>query len=298
MTVLRLTLCGALLLWLAGCASTPSGGDNYKNGGSPLANNVDLSSIPPAVPHPEPISKYGNPDSYTVFGKTYYPLSSARGFTQTGVASWYGRDFHGKRTSSGEPYDMYRMTAAHKTLPLPTYVRVTNLDNGRQTIVRVNDRGPFHGHRIIDLSYVAALKLGIVRNGSARVRIATVTAADANPNSQPRRARPRVTPVADRSAPTARATPAVARPSPTVDAASPAVGGYLQVGAFARAANARKLRRRLQAMGMTRIEIQPPRDANNALYRVRAGPFDSIHARQTTRSRIMSMGLPTIVIDP
>ncbi|MEM7468811.1 MAG: septal ring lytic transglycosylase RlpA family protein [Pseudomonadota bacterium] len=126
------------------------------------------------VPKKEPLSKYGNPESYVVFGKRYYTLKSAAGFKERGIASWYGKKFHGRKTSSGEVYDMYKMTAAHKNLPLPTYVEVRNLDSNKVITVRVNDRGPFHAGRIIDLSYAAAQKLGIVANGTGRVEIRVV----------------------------------------------------------------------------------------------------------------------------
>jgi rare lipoprotein A len=128
-------------------------------------------SIPDAVPRVEPRSRYGNPPYYDVFGKRYYVLSSGSGYVERGVASWYGPGFHKLRTSTGEPYDMYGMTAAHKTLPLPAYVRVTNLQNGRSVVVRVNDRGPFVGNRIIDLSYTAAAKLDMLRDGTAMVEV-------------------------------------------------------------------------------------------------------------------------------
>ena len=134
-------------------------------------SGVEQSSIRGPVPKAEPRSRYGNPRSYVVNGKQYFTLSSARGFVQRGIASWYGTKFHGRRTSSGETYDMYKMTAAHKTLPLPTYVSVRNLATGGEIVVRVNDRGPFHGDRIIDLSYAAATKLGIARLGTGRVEV-------------------------------------------------------------------------------------------------------------------------------
>ncbi len=136
---------------------------------------VDVSHVPDAVPRNAPYSRYGNPDSYTVRGITYHVLKDGRGYRERGLASWYGLKFHGKRTSSGEPYDMYAMTAAHKTLPLPTWVRVTNLDNGKSVVVKVNDRGPFHAGRIIDLSYAAASKLGMLGHGTAPVEVVTVT---------------------------------------------------------------------------------------------------------------------------
>ena len=120
------------------------------------------------------MAKTGNPDSYVVFGKRYYPINSSKNFVETGIASWYGTKFHGRKTSSGEPYSMYKMTAAHKTLPLPTYVEVTNLENGKKVIVKVNDRGPFHEDRIIDLSYAAAMKLGYGDKGTAKVKVRAI----------------------------------------------------------------------------------------------------------------------------
>lgn len=133
--------------------------------------DVDLDAIPDAVPRDEPRSRYGNRDEYEVFGRTYRTLASAEGYVEEGVASWYGEEFHGRSTSSGEPYDMYAMTAAHRSLPLPSYVEITNLDNGRTVVVRVNDRGPFHGDRLIDVSYAAAHRLRMIGPGTARVRV-------------------------------------------------------------------------------------------------------------------------------
>ena len=131
----------------------------------------DLGQLPDPVPFSEPKSATGNPPSYRVFGKTYHTLDSAAGYRATGLASWYGRKFHGRRTSSGETFDTLKLTAAHPTLPIPSFVEITNLENGRRMVVRVNDRGPFHGGRIIDLSYAAAFKLGFADAGTARVRV-------------------------------------------------------------------------------------------------------------------------------
>jgi len=131
----------------------------------------DIASIPDAVPRQEVKTRYGNPESYVEFGVRYRVMETSDGYEEEGIASWYGPGFHGRRTSSGETYDQYAMTAAHTVLPLPTYVEVTNLDNGRTVVVKVNDRGPFHGGRIIDLSYAAAIKLGVVGPGTARVRV-------------------------------------------------------------------------------------------------------------------------------
>ena len=142
------------------------------------SRHVDVSDVQNAIPKDEPRSRGGNPESYVVNGKRYYVRDTAQGYKERGIASWYGYKFHGNKTSNGEVYDMYSMTAAHKTLPLPSYVRVTNLDNGRSIIVRVNDRGPFAKGRIIDLSYVAARKLDIVKNGTGRVEVEAITGAD------------------------------------------------------------------------------------------------------------------------
>ncbi len=132
------------------------------------------------TPHKLKLSRYGNPKSYEVFGVDYYLLPSNQNYTERGVASWYGDKFHGKRTSSGEPYNMYAMTAAHKTLPIPVYAQVTNLENGRKVIVKINDRGPFVKNRIIDLSYAAAIKLGVVAKGTARVEVTTIIPSSTN----------------------------------------------------------------------------------------------------------------------
>jgi rare lipoprotein A len=145
--------------------------------GPPSDFTAHPDDIRNAVPANEPLSRYGNPESYTVMGKTYQVMKSSHDFVQSGDASWYGTKFHGKKTSSGEPYDMYAMTAAHKSLPLPTYVEVTNKRNGRTAIVKVNDRGPFHPGRIIDLSYAAAQKLGVAGSGTAPVEIRAINTA-------------------------------------------------------------------------------------------------------------------------
>lgn len=138
---------------------------------SPAAGAPNPASVPDAVPRAEPLIRSANPPEYTVRGHTYHVLKSAKGYVAVGIASWYGPDFQGRLTTSGEPYDMYQMTAAHKTLPIPSYVEVTNLANGKKVVVRVNDRGPFVKNRLIDLSYMAALKLGIVGPGTAKVRV-------------------------------------------------------------------------------------------------------------------------------
>ena len=167
----------AILLQACGGSSGNSGvskGGSYGYGDGPPPRDVDVSNLPDAVPKVELIRKAGNKSPYTVFGKTYQVLPSNKGYRERGVASWYGKKFHGRKTSNGETYDMYTMTAAHKSLTIPSYVEVTNLDNGRTVIVRVNDRGPFHGGRIIDLSYAAAKKLDYSAKGVANVEVVAI----------------------------------------------------------------------------------------------------------------------------
>src|SRR3954453_24049511 len=160
----------AFVFLLAACSSTPRSGGYYKDDGPDTNPPANLASIPDAVPRAEPLHKYAN-RPYEVFGKKYVPLASVQPFSQRGTASWYGKKFHGQKTSSGELYDMYKMTAAHPTLPIPSYARVTNVTNGKQVIVRVNNRGPFHSGRIIDLSYTKALKLGYLGKGSSELEV-------------------------------------------------------------------------------------------------------------------------------
>ncbi len=195
---MRLAVVAALLA-VSGCASvsrtetppppasspasppaTPGKGAYYKDDGPGANPPPNLAAIPDAVPRTEPPHRFAN-RPYQVFGKDYVPLALSGPFRQTGIGSWYGRRFHGAPTSSGEPYDMYAMTAAHPTLPIPSYVRVTNPANGRSVVVRVNDRGPFHAERIIDLSYTAAWKLGYVEAGSTRLEVESVLPGTAEP---------------------------------------------------------------------------------------------------------------------
>lgn len=172
--VQRYGVCSLVILLLisSGCSSPPR--PTEIKDGPPSETRSDLAHLPDAVPKQEPRSRYGNPATYSVYGQTYRVLDSADGYSMEGNASWYGSKFHGRRTSSGEPYDMYTLTAAHKTLPIPTYARVTNLANNLATVVRINDRGPFHADRIIDLSYATAVKLGFVHLGTTRVRVEVI----------------------------------------------------------------------------------------------------------------------------
>jgi rare lipoprotein A len=161
-----------MLLALGGCSSTNKGG-YYKDDGPHERPPANLDRIADAVPRHEPLHKFAN-RPYEALGKRYVPMTSIQPFRQSGMASWYGKRYHGQKTSSGETYDMYAMTAAHPTLPIPSYVRVTNVANRRSVVVRINDRGPFKSERIIDLSYVAAYKLGYIQAGQARVEVETI----------------------------------------------------------------------------------------------------------------------------
>ncbi|MBA3988052.1 septal ring lytic transglycosylase RlpA family protein [Aliidiomarina maris] len=158
---------------LTACSAKPEGRYQMRNDQAPLRTPT-AAELTPLEPRYEPLSRQGNMDSYSVFGQTYHVLPSAQGYSEVGRASWYGEKFHGHLTSNGEYYDMYGLSAAHRYLPLPTYVKVTNLNNGREAIVRVNDRGPFHPERIIDLSYAAAYKLDMLHSGTAPVRVEAI----------------------------------------------------------------------------------------------------------------------------
>ena len=260
----------SLVTLLASCS-------HMRKGDGPPDFDVDVSRIKNPVPKVEPMAKYGNMSSYRVLGKRYYTMKSANSFKETGTASWYGTQFHAKRTSSGEPYDMLAMTAAHKTLPLPTYVEVTNLKNHRQIIVKVNDRGPFSSNRIIDLSYVAAKKLGMLGHGTAPVTIRAIN--------------PRL--YAAKTESSSRQTTTITTTKVTrTHLASASVHVYLQAGAFASKGNAVKLKQRLASMQDFPVNVALPA-ANSKLYRVRIGPIlDSASADRITQ-RLKSIGIST-----
>jgi rare lipoprotein A len=170
---MRKALSIALLLCLLGCGSAPRPGGYYKDDGPPANPPANLDRVADAVPRNEPLHKYAN-RPYEALGKKFVPMTSVQPFKQSGLASWYGKRYHGQKTSSGEIYDMYAMTAAHPTLPIPSYARVTNVANGKSVVVRINDRGPFKSERVIDLSYVAAYKLGFIQAGQARVEVEAI----------------------------------------------------------------------------------------------------------------------------
>lgn len=252
-----------LLLLQVGCAANRGGG-YYEDDGPPRRAPRDLAQIADAEPRREPISKSGN-RPYTVFNKTYYPRTDAKNYRERGVASWYGKKFHGRRTSSGERYDMYAMSAAHKTLPIPSYVRVRNLRNGKTTVVRVNDRGPFLHNRLIDLSYAAAAKLDIVASGTGLVEIESIEF--------------------DTPAAVAEAAPAPTPISPP--AAAPEI--FIQVGAYVERDNAERMRSGLYRAGFSGVHISTHPD-QVTLYRVRVGPLANVEESDDLLRRLLERG--------
>ena len=265
-TIIKRTGIFSGCLLLAACGSL--------SGDSAPSRYVDHTRVKNAVPIVESKSKYGNPRSYEVQGKRYHILKSANNFTARGIASWYGTKFHGRRTSSGEPYDMYAMTAAHKTLPIPVFVEVTNLDNHRKIIVRVNDRGPFVEGRIIDLSYVAAKKLGIDAKGTGRVEIRTI---------DPRKKKVDVRPTASKD----------------ISIASSSGQLYLQVGAFTDHTNATQLLSRLVAATSENVLINRKSTGDQDVYRVRIGPLNSESEANLLSHRLSPLGIsaPHVVVE-
>lgn len=243
---------------LAGC------GSNRPQDGPPKSGSNNIPDMPGnAVPKPEPRSRYGNGPKYEVFGVGYSVMPSANGYKERGVASWYGKKFHGNLTSNREVYDMYEMTAAHKTLPLPTYVRVRNLSNNRSIVVRVNDRGPFVDNRIIDLSYTAALKLDIVGAGTGLVEVEAITFG-APPG-------PRTT-----SQTSAAPAAAVASTKPAATTSRPADAIYAQIGAFGSRENADRRLALLREGGLGTAFILEDTSVSPTLYRVRIGPINDV----------------------
>ena len=229
--------------------------------GAPESYSRDWRSIEDAIPQDEPFSRYGNPESYEVFGQQYQVMEDNSGFSEKGFASWYGTKFHGQRTSSGETYDMFSMTAAHKSLRIPAYVEVTNLRNNRKAIVKVNDRGPFHEGRVIDLSYAAATKLGVAETGTAPVTIRVIETG-----------KPEIMPVNNELTSAVTGEAIVDKPiEPSVEKL---VGDhfYVQVAAFSSEKNAKKMLDELMDRKFNSVRIQVDGEPENLLYRVRIGP--------------------------
>lgn len=265
--LIRLACCLLLALSLGACGSHSSRSDRPpadRDSAPPIP--ADVSLVPEPVPRIEPRSAYGNQSPYSVLGRTYQVLPSAAGYVERGIASWYGSKFQGRPTSSREPYDMYQISAAHKTLPLPAYVRVTNLESGQTLIVRVNDRGPFHENRIIDLSYAAAVRLGIQAKGTGLVEVRALDPAD---------------------------------PAPDSASARPLIGPhrvYVQVGAFDDRDNARRLQARLEAAGIEQSFLDRVQVGLRVLHRLRIGPIADPAAADALTERLSRLGLTSMSI--
>jgi len=252
----RLTaLLPLVAIFLSGC-----GGGVRDGAPSGSITGADLPGD--AVPRPEPRSPYGNGPIYEVLGKRYTVMDSNVGYHERGVASWYGKKFHGRQTASRERYNMYAMTAAHRTLPLPTYVRVRNLRNNKSIVVRVNDRGPFVHNRMIDLSYAAAIKLDMIRSGTGLVEITAIT-FDGPGGDQPTN-RPNTVPPVESSPAEPSSTP----PQPNVI--------FVQVGAFGERSNAERRHGLLLSGGINSAFIDADEDSGPRLYRVRIGPIANV----------------------
>jgi rare lipoprotein A len=244
-----------ILILLKGCGSSEE--KDYAP-----AKPQDVSHVPDAVPRVEKRSRYGNPESYKVFGKTYRVARTSEGYREKGIASWYGMKFHGRRTSSGEPYDIYKMTAAHKTLPLPTYAKVTNLENNRSVVVKINDRGPFHSHRIIDLSYSAATKLGIVATGTGTVEVVAIDPREPD-----------------------KSINSLENGEKTLTSI------FLQTGAFRSEFNAKKQQRMVSNIVKLPTSINQTEKQGKPLYRVQIGPLDNVDTLDKVARQVEELGV-------
>ncbi|TMG87590.1 MAG: septal ring lytic transglycosylase RlpA family protein [Betaproteobacteria bacterium] len=254
-------------------------GGYYKDDGPGENPPANLDGLADAIPKLETLNRFAN-RPYSVFGRDYVPATSLRPYKERGLASWYGRRFHNQKTSTGEPYDMYAMTAAHPTLALPSYARVTNLANGRSVVVRVNDRGPFHPGRIIDLSYAAAHRIGIAQNGSGEVEVESMFPSGAPPT--PVHPLPKV----------AASEPAVASPIPI----GQEPGGYVvQLGAFANNVNAQVFVEHL-ANQITPLGVEANVHEDRGLYRVSVGPYPTRDEARRTADRLrVALGLDSTI---
>lgn len=283
------------IITLAALSLAACGGSNVRD--SAPSGSAAIPDLPAdAVPRPEPRSRYGNGPEYEVFGQTYRVMDNGSGYKERGVASWYGKKFHGRLTSNREPYDMYAMTAAHKTLPLPTYVKVRNLRNDRSIIVRVNDRGPFVHNRIIDLSYAAALKLDMVRDGTSLVEVTAITFDDPPGDRPVRVVEPAQAPASTsaNSAPVMPETEPQSPPAPEHRAA-PSIEKeheiFVQVGAFGDRANAERRRSALLSGGIGGAFIFADEAATPPMYRVRIGPIAGVDDYDALVLKLEALGI-------
>lgn len=271
-------------------------GGFYKDDGPGDKVPEDIEAIPDAMPKFEPLHRFAN-NPYSVFGRDYVPLRDIRPYKARGVGSWYGRKFHGQKTSSGEPYDMYGMTAAHPTLPIPSYVRVSNPANGKSVVVRVNDRGPFHSGRLIDLSWTAAYKLGYIGTGSTVVEVESVLPGQTLAVAVPRSGEP-----GTQSAPTPTvvddpiAALAAAEPEPPLPQVQDVRGHFLQLGAFGNRDNAEALRARL-ARELGNLAEKLVVQSAGKLFRVQLGPWPDAAAAQLAGGRLReSFGMTPVIV--
>ena len=298
MNAMRLALCGVLGFALVACAprkprpvvSPPRPAENQPVPAAPHETSrpqsqryhktqdsepdgarVDVATLVEPEPKAEPRARYGNKSPYSVLGKSYSVLPDAKGYVERGISSWYGAKFHGYMTSSLEPYDMYQFSAAHKSLPLPSYARVTNLDNGKSVIVRVNDRGPFHDNRLIDLSYAAAVRIGVWPKGTGLVEVRAI-----DPEH-----------------------PQAAAPAPKAKSGAREPRIFLQIGAFAERANAERVGEDLRKGKIGAVVIDTRRINDRDIHRVRLGPLASVEAADalTTRVERLGLGTPRVAID-
>ena len=277
-TALRISIVSPILVAMMACSSAPEQSPESPNAGRYSISQdraptriVDLASIPEIIPEPLNRTGAGNRSPYTVLGKSYDVLPTEEGYSERGVASWYGEKFHGHKTSNGEVFDMYLASAAHKSLPIPSFLRVTNLDNNRSIIVRVNDRGPFHGDRLIDLSYAAAIKLGYADRGTARVQLESIVATGDS------RDRGRST-VGSTGNETLRLSSAGSK--------------YLQVGAFSELSTAQEVSSRVEEITSLPVLIRTVNTANNRiLHRVRVGPISDPGQIQRVSQSVVAANL-------
>jgi len=265
-------LCSLIAVGLLSACSSQRYSATHDSAPSNVPANIE--NTPDAIPRVEAKSRGGNPPSYQVFGKTYHVLNSSRGFVEQGIASWYGSKFHGHQTSNGEIYDMYAMTAAHKSLPIPSYVEVKNLSNGKTIIVRVNDRGPFHPGRIIDLSYAAAAKLGTLKHGTSQVKVTAIDPTNtANVTTDPATKRQYLTPETQENS---RQT------SPSI---------YLQLGAFNTLQNANRLQAKLSHQLALLSNIKQLEKTASTLYLVRIGPYHTMAQAELDQLKLQRLGI-------
>jgi rare lipoprotein A len=323
----RIGLGLGLMLLLAGCETAPvhEGGhstpvhatkpattipssdianaDEHDGPPAPWEIPADILAIPDAVPRDEPRSDSGNPDSYVALGQRYYVLRDTHGYREKGRASWYGKKFQGKRTSSGEPYDMFKMTAAHRTLPIPCYARITNVQTNDSVIVKINDRGPFHSARIIDVSYTAAAKLGMLTNGEIPVELEVV-----EPNGSPKPplrplptadsndSAPRQNPMtvaSNNQLPKSVAPPPDRRANAACPAEVPKVR-FLQTGVFRDSGNAATMRDQLSGMGFAPVQLRTGQRDGKNIYRVVLGPISNDTDVDLLRHRLADLQLTGI----